>query len=401
MNKEQKFHIEDYYEIGDIITDDNRSLLLSNASNIALLACESFLKQGIWEFNLDTGSCYFSGGIYKIFATDPKSDLENIKKVVQDLMKHMNLDKLQNIAEKDSYARKEFEIIDGLGVRKRIEAFGKVLKNLELNEHKFIGVIRDISRLKEYEKALEIKIDELNRSNKELEEFVHIASHDLYEPLRKISTFGQRLVIDAQKELSEKNLDYLNRMLKATENMRYLIDHLLEYSKVSRGAVIWEGVNLNHIVSEVLTRQELRIEETFAQIHIGLLPTIQAVPILMMQLFDNVIGNALKFQSTDRRPLIKISSSLLGREYKLKYKLLQNLNYHQISVADNGIGFDSIYADKIFQLFQRLNGKTEYSGSGIGLAICRKITEVHNGIIFSESIPGKGSVFHIILPEIQ
>lgn len=401
MKMDQKFHIEKSYEINNIAISVDDSQLLSKDSNIALLACESFLKQGFWEFDMIGGSYYFSPGMYKIFGTDSINGSGSLFSVVQDLMKILNLDELKCSTAEDSHARKEFEIVDGIGNRKRIEAFGKVLQNDQFGEHKFVGVIRDISKLKEYEKALEVKVDELNRSNKELEEFVHIASHDLYEPLRKISTFGQRLIFDAQKELSDKNLDYLNRMLKATDNMRQLIDHLLDYSKVSRGAVIWDDVNLNKIVSEVLGRQELRIEETSAQIHVEVLATIQAVPVLMMQLFDNVIGNALKFQHKDRRPQIEISSYLLGREEKLKYKLLQNMNYHQISVKDNGIGFENIYADKIFQLFQRLNGKTDFSGSGIGLAICRKITDVHNGIIFSESKPDKGSVFHIILPEKQ
>ena len=252
-----------------------------------------------------------------------------------------------------------------------------------------------------FQKILENKVRELDRSNKELEEFAYIASHDLQEPLRKITSFSERL-----KEKLPSNLEpdvqlYLNRMLAATDNMRTLIDNLLEFSRTSRISEPFVRTDLNNIISEVRADLELKIEETSTKIESEILPVIDAIPMQMRQLFTNLFTNAIKFKGEGATPEIEIKASVLSDEDKDSNHLRQNTNYYKIIVKDHGIGFDQEFSMKIFQIFQRLHGKAEYPGSGIGLAICKKIVENHSGRIFAQSEPGKGAEFIIILPESQ
>lgn len=252
-----------------------------------------------------------------------------------------------------------------------------------------------------FQKILENKVKELDRTNKELEEFAYIASHDLQEPLRKITSFSERL-----KEKLPANLEpdvqlYLNRMLAATDNMRTLIDNLLEFSRTSRSSEPFVKTDLNNIISEVRADLELKIEESDTTIESAVLPTIDAIPLQMRQLFTNLFTNAIKFKSADSQPRISITSDKLTEEEKEHHQLRSNTEYYKIIVKDYGIGFDQEFAMKIFQIFQRLHGKAEYPGSGIGLAICKKIVENHMGVIYAQSEPGKGAEFIIILPESQ
>jgi light-regulated signal transduction histidine kinase (bacteriophytochrome) len=252
-----------------------------------------------------------------------------------------------------------------------------------------------------FQKILENKVRELDRSNKELEEFAYIASHDLQEPLRKITSFSERL-----KEKLPSNLEpdvqlYLNRMLAATDNMRMLIDNLLEFSRTSRISEPFVRTDLNNIISEVIADLELKIEETSTSVTSETLPVIDAIPMQMRQLFTNLFTNAIKFKGDGATPKIEITSSELSDEEKDANHLRVNNKYFKITVKDHGIGFDQEFSMKIFQIFQRLHGKAEYPGSGIGLAICKKIVENHSGRIFATSEAGKGAEFITILPESQ
>jgi light-regulated signal transduction histidine kinase (bacteriophytochrome) len=252
-----------------------------------------------------------------------------------------------------------------------------------------------------FQKILENKVKELDRSNKELEEFAYIASHDLQEPLRKITSFSERL-----KEKLPANLEpdvqlYLNRMLAATDNMRTLIDNLLEFSRTSRISEPFARVDLNNVISEVKADLELKIEETNTKIESVVLPVVHAIPMQMRQLFTNLFTNAIKFKRANTNPEIHITCNELTGEELESHHLRHNTKHYKIVVRDEGIGFDQEFAMKIFQIFQRLHGKAEYPGSGIGLAICKKIVENHNGRIYAESEPGKGAAFVIILPESQ
>jgi light-regulated signal transduction histidine kinase (bacteriophytochrome) len=252
-----------------------------------------------------------------------------------------------------------------------------------------------------FQKILENKVKELDRSNKELEEFAYIASHDLQEPLRKITSFSERLKEKLPANLEPEVQLYLNRMLAATDNMRTLIDNLLEFSRTSRISEPFVKTDLNNIISEVRADLELKIEETSTNIKTDILPIVDAIPMQMRQLFTNLFTNAIKFKGEASTPEIEIKSSALTDEDKEANHLRQNTNYYRIIVKDHGIGFDQEFSMKIFQIFQRLHGKAEYPGSGIGLAICKKIVENHSGRIFAQSEPDKGAEFFILLPESQ
>lgn len=227
---------------------------------------------------------------------------------------------------------------------------------------------------------------ELQRSNADLEEFAYIASHDLQEPLRKIQSFGNLLQEECQDSLEGDAKIYLDRILYAAGRMRKLINDLLEYSRVSRFATILKNIDLNTVVASVISDIDLYIKETHAKIDVEILPRIEADPLLMQQLFQNLIMNAIHYRSPERKPVISISSKIIKETHLL------------ITVQDNGMGFDQQYADKIFRIFERLYSKQEKSGTGIGLAICRKIVEQHHGSITATSKIGYGSTFLITLP---
>ncbi|PHS33028.1 MAG: hypothetical protein COA95_01570 [Methylophaga sp.] len=226
----------------------------------------------------------------------------------------------------------------------------------------------------------------LFQSNDELEKFAYIASHDLQEPLRKIQAFGDRLQSSMKDSVDEKALDYIDRMQKASSRMRSLIDDLLSFSRVSSQEIELKQVSLAKVVDNVISDLKLTIHEKQAQIDVGKLPTIKAEAVMMYQLFLNLLSNALKFSKADQSPLIQIS---------VKNVMLEQQQYIQITVADNGIGFEQDYADKVFEVFQRLHGRGEYEGTGIGLAICKKIMDKHHGQIKVESELGVGTQFKL------
>jgi len=235
---------------------------------------------------------------------------------------------------------------------------------------------------------------ELARSNQELQQFAFVASHDLQEPLRKIKTFGDRLKVTYGDILTEQGRDYLERMQNAANRMQTLIEGLLTLSRVTTRAQPFVSVNLAKIAEEVLSDLEIYVQQTKATVEIGELPTIKADPVQMRQLLQNLIGNALKFHRPDVPPAIKIYGSILDTQAN---SVSYSSDLCEIVVEDNGIGFEEKYLDRIFNVFQRLHTNTEYEGTGIGLAICRKIIERHHGAIAAQSIPGKGSKFFVTL----
>jgi light-regulated signal transduction histidine kinase (bacteriophytochrome) len=287
------------------------------------------------------------------------------------------------------------------GTVKAVEVFGKVLKDQQGAAAKVLGTVRDVTRLKEYEQELEIKVQELNRSNHDLEEFAYVASHDLQEPLRKLTTFGERLKNKCADQLTDEGTLYLNRMMASAENMRILIENLLEFSRVTRTQNPFERKNLQEVVQDAVNDQDLEVEDGRAEVQVLDLPAVEVVTTQMRQLFNNLLSNAIKFRRKGVLPKITIKSEKLTKTEKDKLKLRNGNLYYRIMVTDNGIGFEETYSEKIFQLFQRLHGKAEYPGSGMGLAICRKITDNHKGLIMAASTPGHGSTFSIILPETQ
>ena len=246
---------------------------------------------------------------------------------------------------------------------------------------------RDVTARKESEKALESKTSELARSNAELQQFASAASHDLMEPLRKVAAFGDLLRKRAGDKLDETSLEFLGRMQGASVRMSKLIDDLLQYSRVFGDTRPFQVVDLTQTAREVASDLERAIDAAGAVVEIGQLPTIEAHPFQMRQLFQNLIANAIKFRRQGVPPRIKIFRKEGAAE-----------GYEQLVIEDNGIGFEEKYAEKIFQPFLRLHTRQEYEGTGLGLAICRRILMRHGGCICATGRPGEGSTFVITIP---
>jgi signal transduction histidine kinase len=279
------------------------------------------------------------------------------------------------------YDRGEFGVLN-----QSIDEMAQALEDRELERK------RTEHEIQEYTANLE-------RSNRDLMDYANIASHDLQEPLRKISNFSDIMLIRYSDEINEQGKDYLNRIRASASRMQKLIIDLLTYSQISTKTQPIEKIDLNEILNQVLIDLELQIEERDAVVNINELPPIHADPVQMHQLLLNLISNSLKFQKPDLPPFIDIhgnanSSQAEEDDVEARY-------YNEFSVSDNGVGFDEKYLDRIFQPFQRLHKPDEYEGTGMGLAICRKIVERHNGYISAHSQPGEGATFIVKIPVIR
>ncbi len=321
-------------------------------------------------------------------------------------------DQQQGLAERVLAEASEFgkSTYEGWRVRKDGTTFWgyTVLTALHDDKNDIIGfskVTRDLTerkhaedRMKMYAEQLEQKNRELERSNSELSSFSYVASHDLQEPLRKIQAFGNLIQARDVANLSDTSKDYFDRMVKAAVRMQNLIDSLLEFSRTTTARKSFEKTDLNILLDEVKKELAHRIEEKKAVIESAHLPTLTIIPFQFRQLLSNLISNSLKYSRTDVTPVITISANFIKAKELHEKAALPGKDYFRFKVADNGIGFEQEYAEKIFELFQRLHGRNEYSGSGIGLAICKKIVENHHGFMRAESEPDKGATFYFFIP---
>ena len=272
-----------------------------------------------------------------------------------------------------------------------------------------VGVIvTDLSEKKKneeiilkYQTDLELKNLELLQTNSELSSFTYIASHDLQEPLRKIQTFLNRILDKEYDNFSAKAKDYFQRVTGASERMQNMITALLNYSRVNNSQVVRMPTDLNMIIEEVKDNLHELIEENNVTIKTSALPTLNAVPLQLNQLFTNIITNSIKYKKNGVDPIIEIKAEMISAsEIQIPESFMAD-EYWKIKICDNGIGFDQQYADKIFELFQRLHGRTEYEGTGIGLAICKKIVQNHHGFIEALGQAGIGSTLNIYIPSNQ
>lgn len=250
------------------------------------------------------------------------------------------------------------------------------------------------SAVEERTKELSLFSDELARSNRELEDFAFVASHDLQEPLRKIMAFGDRL--SASDNLEPKQQDYLERMRGAASRMSTLISDLLEFSRVTTRGKPFQFVDLKFVMVSSIDDLNILIDETNAQVTFDELPSINADPTQMQQLFFNLISNAIKFSSEQKHPEVTITATKIQQPEDVEVEDLDD--WYKFTIKDNGIGFDQEHAEKIFAPFQRLHSRQEFKGTGIGLAICRRIVERHNGVIRAFGKVNEGATFEICLP---
>ncbi|HHH28684.1 MAG TPA: hypothetical protein ENK57_10125 [Polyangiaceae bacterium] len=263
------------------------------------------------------------------------------------------------------------------------------LKKHAQQEHdKAIELAKALRELEATMGKLEATNADLARSNSELEQFAYVASHDLQEPLRKVKAFGDLLASEHRDSVGEEGAMYIDRMQSAASRMSALIVDLLAFSRVTRKREAPSEVDLRAVAGEVIQDLEARIDECGGTVDVGELPTIEARPTQMRQLFQNLISNGLKFRKSDTPPVIELSATVDDDAVNL-------------AVKDNGIGFDPKYANRIFGIFQRLHGRGEYEGTGIGLAICSKIVSGHGGTIRAEGDVGEGATFYVTLPRRQ
>ncbi|HUC84431.1 MAG TPA: PAS domain-containing protein, partial [Candidatus Acidoferrales bacterium] len=262
-----------------------------------------------------------------------------------------------------------------------------------------VGLGRDITERRQAEQLLresEAKLRDfagrLERSNRELQDFAYVASHDLQEPLRKIIVFGERLKQKNADKLDADSLNYLERMQQAGTRMQNLINDLLSYSRVTSKAQAFTKVDLAQVARGVIEDLEGRIETVHGRVEVGALPVVEGEPLQMRQLLQNLIGNALKFRRPDAPPHVRVEAEIVAGNGQTEGKICR------LTVSDNGIGFEEKHAERIFELFQRLHARHEYEGTGMGLAIVRKIAVRHGGDVVARSKPGEGATFVVTIP---
>lgn len=268
----------------------------------------------------------------------------------------------------------------------KIESFNAFLADIDAQK-KVEQALKDNKELKEAQDELEKKINELNQSNQELEQFAYVASHDLQEPLRKISFYSDYIKSKYLQHLPTEGQMFLNNIAVASARMKQLIHDVLTFSTISSNKG-FSTIDLNNVVQEAIQDNEITIKDKGAQINYTTLPKIQGIQVHLKQLFENLLSNALKFTDPATDPIIDIEGEVAGEMLTVKF-------------SDNGIGFDDRYMDKMFSLFQRLHTRDKYEGTGIGLGICKKIVTLHNGEISAVSSPGNGSTFIVRLPVTQ
>lgn len=273
------------------------------------------------------------------------------------------------------------------------------VQSVKIDEHLLITAT-DHTTLRKSQLQLEQTVKALELSNTNLEDFAHAASHDMKEPLRKILTFTDRLLESLGKRMTATEVNLCDRIVISAKRMQLLVDDLLEFSHVSEDSRQLEKIDLNEKIQRVLSDLELPIEEKQAQIVTHPLPTVMGNRRQLQQIFQNLIGNALKYSKPGVIPVITISASMVkGSTAPVNFAPdISEKTFHLIEVSDNGIGFEQKYAEQIFKMFQRLHGRSEFSGTGIGLSIARKVVQNHNGYIWAESEVNKGSTFRILLP---
>ena len=358
---------------------------------------ETIAKLGSYKWNIATGSLEYSDNLFLLFDYEPGEFEPSFEK----FLSFIHPDDLQQVMKNGEETVKTgrlvetpYRIISKTGKIKYLRSTGSFTG--EDDNRMLIGTVQDISKDIAAAEALRSKNIELENSNAQLKSFNYITSHDLQEPLRKIQVFGRRIM--EVEAFSGKTQDYFNRLIETSERMQNLIVSLLDFSRLSEIEIIFEPCDLNGIIEESKDDLHLFIAEKQAVVQYENLPTIMASRIQLIQLFTNLIDNAIKYCRPEIQPHIKITASMLEGK-SIKHPLVNNeKKYHKIEITDNGIGFEQEYSTKIFEIFQRLHGKKEYSGTGIGLAIVKKIVTIHNGFVTAESMLDRGSTFTLYLP---
>lgn len=399
------------------VTDRHALIIRMQESESLYKQAQALTHIGNWAWNIKENTVSWSDEMYRIYGMEPQSmeiTLEKFSSFVHPEDRARRLGEIQEALRTLRSPEYVMRIVTPAGKVKTLRGHGGILVDSDKKPYRMVGTCQDITtefrlhqelrqreeKLGELNTFLEQKNAELEKQNKALESFNHAISHDLQEPLRKIQVFSSMLQYNGKKMTENTKEEVINKINLSATRLRKLIRDLFSYSfLIEDENSSAETSDLNLILQDVINDYQLVIEERDVKIIAGPLPLIYARTTLMYQLFQNLLGNAVKYAKEGVRPEVKISSmKIKGSEIKEVAGLRNDTFYHRISVQDNGIGLEEQYADKIFSLFQRLHNKNEYTGTGLGLAMCKKIMDFYDGQISVKSEPGMGALFNIYFP---
>lgn len=369
------------------LKDLNRRLKIQNS---IFKHSEENAKIGSYAWNVATDELECSDNLYRLIGYQPQEFAPSFEQFLSFLHpddRHQAIRDGIRAYETQVIVHNTYRVITKTGEIKHFRLSGNFI--WEGDNLLMIGALQDVTKDIELSDALQKKNMELRRNNEELASFSYVASHDLQEPLRKIRAFSSRIMEKEAETFSDNARDYFARIVAASSRMQKLIEALLSYSGTSGINFHFVETDLNIILDEVKSDLEELIIGKEGVVEVDPLPKLPVIPIQFHQLMQNLIGNGIKYSSPDRKPVVRVSCSVEED---------QQGSFCKITVTDNGIGFDQRYENRIFDLFQRLHGKNEYEGTGIGLAICKKIAQNHHGFITAEGTPGVGSAFHVFIP---
>lgn len=385
------------YKKAKTLTMEVRDLIKSNDQQKDLVALQGFIELRFNSFN-------------HVIAHYNNPQLKNETKQMYLLMSNSVMDSIayyaQNInAREDNLvlerekAKRKYSFLTPLyaillmllAIGILVFSYGKIIEQLNRLKKVF-------SQLKKLNNELKQKNHRLELYNKELDSFTYVASHDLKEPIRKILTYSNQMEMGGYENLSELNRKQLNKIKLSAQRMQNLLNDLLMYSHVNMSEKSFEEVDLNKIVDDVIDNLQEEITETNTQIKTEKLPVIKGMPFQIKQLFENLIINSIKYKQDHLPPAITIGGCLVKDADIDEVLYRESDQYYKLFIKDNGLGFEQIYAEKVFKLFQRLHSKSNKPGTGIGLTICKKIVDNHNGFIKATSEVNKGTTFEIFLP---
>jgi PAS domain S-box-containing protein len=411
--RDSKGEIYGIMDIAIDITDQVAAAKKLDETRAALAGAIELAELATWKLDLDTDTIICSNRFkHWLGLSDFSLPKEEIFSLIAETHRQKVINSINEALKPESldFYDYEFPIINKLtGQVRIIHANAQVLYHKDGIPECLSGTAQDVTKERELQEELKFKVKErteelhaanaeLEINNQELKQFAYIASHDLQEPVRKISIFTEMLK-NSLKNNPEKADNYIEKIIGSTRRMENLIKDVLGFSQLSSVSKNFEPVNLNIVLRDILVEFDLMIEQKNAVIKVDELPVIQAIPLQMSQLFNNLISNALKYSRTEVFPCIIISSEILSENSRQAIAPdLTDGEYVKITITDNGIGFNQNHAEKIFNIFQRLHGKDEFAGTGIGLAMCRKILQNHNGKITANSMEGIGTSFIIIIP---
>ena len=394
--------IEDQLKLEGInwmLTEKNRVLSITNETS---LEAEKIGEFGTVQWFPYDDQLHFSENLYRLFQIEKTTRTEELQKFLSktngrdlELLKQ----KIKEIRDNMHAEPFTFRIEEENRPVRWFSVNSKLITAQDENSHYMLIILTDVSEYVDSEKELLEQYRILEGNNKELQAFNYVASHDLQEPLRKIETFISRLVDKDADRLSESGKQYIERIHFSAGRMRKLINDLLQFSRTTRTEQTFEITDLNDLVDHSLEELHAKIEEKNAEITVDHLPSLKVVPFQIQQMFTNLISNSLKYSAPGKDVKVAVKCSRVSASQERKIPPGTSGDFFKFQFVDNGIGFENQYAERIFDLFNRLHGRLEYEGTGIGLAICKKIVENHHGFIYAEGSPGEGATFTVLLPE--